>query len=662
MISRVISLLALASATALATPPPELPLETFFGDAQASQVQLSPDGRYIALLAPANNRMQLVVVDRKASKRQRITDMKDESVVGVRWVKDNRLLFFQQAKGQESFGIYAVNADGTNLRVLQQATVRDGERIANADNRRGFTIINDLRDDPNHVLASVARGSSGLVDVYRININNEKRTLVMTNNDQVRNWMTDKRGVVRLGFASDSRERSFRVVYRADDKSEFKEISRQDSDAPGWQPVAFDGDNKTLIVTSDLGRKTVGLFRVDPADNRILETLITDEIYDVDPSLIYSRKKQRYVGARYNAEKPTTVWFDADFKNLQASLDAALPETRNSISSFTDDESLFVVTSSSDRDPGSYYLYDAKAGTLALLARANPLADPAQMAEMRPITYRARDGMQLYGYLTLPAGREPKGLPLVVLPHGGPYGPRDSWGFDPEAQFLANRGYAVLQVNFRGSGGYGRDYEAAGYRQWGLKMQDDLTDGVEWSIAQGYVDRRRVAIYGASYGGYAALAGLVYTPELYVCGVNYVGVSDISRLGIMNAFNNLPKPAQEYLARRFLHPFKDAEQIKATSPANHVKNIRVPLLMAYGEYDPRVTIDHGEYLEQQLKKYGKEYKNIVVGNEGHGFNKFENRIAFYREMDQFFAKHLRPKREEVILGPLQVKELPAKLE
>lgn len=623
-----------------AAQPPELPLEVFFGDAQASQVQISPDGRYLALLAPANNRLQLVVVDRKVGKRQRITDMKDESVVGFRWVKNTRLLFHQQVKGQESFGTYAVNADGSNLRVLQQATVLEGERIANADDRRGFSIIDDLPDDPDHVLAAVVRGRSGLRDVYRININNEKRTLVLQNYHNVRSWMSDGTGTVRLGYASDSRERTFRIIYRLNEESDFREISIQDSDAPGWRPLAFDDDNKTLFITSDVGRKTFGLFKYDPEANQVTETLISDPLYDVNPSLIFSETKRRYVGASYNAEKPTTVWFDEDFKRLQAALDAALPETRNFISSFTDDESTFIVHASSDRDPGSYYLYDAKERTLALLARRNPQADPAQMAEVRPITYQARDGMQLYGYLTLPARLEPKNLPLVVLPHGGPYGPRDSWGFDPEAQFLANRGFAVLQVNFRGSGGYGRDYEAAGYRQWGLAMQTDLTDGVEWTIQQGYTDRRRVVIYGASYGGYAVLAGLAFSPELYVCGINYVGVSDISRLGFMNNFTNLSKPTQEYLSRRFLHPHKDAEQIKATSPVNHVEKIRVPLLMAYGEYDPRVTIDHGEVLEAALKKHGKEYKNIVVRNEGHGFNKFENRIAFYREMDAFLKRNV----------------------
>lgn len=662
MISRVIPLLALASATALATPPPELPLETFFGDPQASQVQLSPDGRYLALLAPANNRMQVVVVDRIAGKRQRLTNMKDESVVSVQWTNNQRLIFRQQVKGQESFGIYAINADGSNLRVLQQATVLEGERVANADERRGFVVVDDLPADPDNILVSVFRGRSGLGDLYLLNVNNERRKLVTENFGKVRSWLTDRAGVVRVAIERDENDFDASIKYRPDAKSPWREIARMPGDAPGWEPVAFDGDNRTLIIQSDVDRKTRAYYKFDPESGRIIGSLVEDPIYDVDGSLIYSAKKKKVVGARYDAEKPKTVWFDPEFKAVQAGLDAALPDTLNTITSFTDDESLFVVTAASDRDPGAFYLYDAKASSLTLLAKRFPEIDPSQMAEMRPIAFKARDGMQLYGYLTIPAGREVKNLPLIVNPHGGPYGPRDSWRFNPELQFLANRGYMILQVNFRGSGGYGRAYEEAGYRQWGLAMQDDLTDGVKWTIEQGYADPKRVAIYGASYGGYATLAGLVYTPELYVCGVNYVGASDIERLGFMLGFNNMTKPMQQFMSRRWLHPLKDAKQIYDTSPVNFVQNIRVPLLMAYGEYDPRVTIDHGIVLENALKKHGKTYKNIVVGNEGHGFNKFENRIAFYREMDAFFAANLRTPKGSVEIGPLQVKELPAKME
>lgn len=665
---RILIILAGLYVAALhAAPPPELPLETFFGDPQASQVQLSPDGRYLALLAPTNNRMQIVVVDRDAGMRRRITDMKNESVSSVAWTNNTRLIFRQQVKGQESYGTYAVDADGSNLRVLQQATVLDGDRVDNADSRRSFSVIDSLPDDPDNILVNVVRGNSGLGDVYRLNIKNEKRKLVLQNFGKVRDWITDRSGVVRVAIEGDENERFFLIKYRSDERSPWKEISRQETDAPGWTPVAFDGDNKTLIVVSDAGRKTRGLFAYDPEQMRVLGTLIDDPVYDAvdmsgEANLIYSRKKRRIVGARYDAERGKTVWFDPEFKSLQAGLDAALPETANNIVSFSDDEAVFVIAATSDRNPGAFYLFDSKSNALQLIATRYPAISPELMAEMRPISFKARDGMQLYGYLTIPAGRDLRNLPMIVNPHGGPYGPRDSWRFNPELQFLANRGYLILQVNFRGSGGYGREHEAAGYRQWGLAMQDDLTDGVKWAIEQGYADPSRVAIYGASYGGYATLAGLVYTPDLYVCGVNYVGASDIERLRFMLGFNSMPKPQQEYMARRWLHPLKDAKQIHDTSPVNFVENIRVPLLMAYGEYDPRVTIDHGQVLEAALKKYGKSYKNIVIGNEGHGFNKYENRLIFYKEMDAFFAKNLRVPGVKVTPGPVKVIEMPAKMD
>jgi len=500
-IRSVLFLLGFVQFAALrAAPPPELPLETFFDEPQASQVQLSPDGRYIALLAPANNRLQIVVVDRQTGTKRRITDMKEENITQVRWANATRLLFRQQFQGQESFGIYAVNVDGSNLRILQQATIKDGDRAVTGDRRQGFGIIDDLPDDPDHILIGAVRGRSGLIDVFRLNINDEKRKQTVENFGKVRGWMADRSGVVRIAISQDEKERRSAIYHRSDESSPWELLAERLSDAPGWSPVAFDGDDRTLIIESDEGRSTAGLFRFDPVTRRITETLVSDPVYDASgANLIYSAKKKKVVGASYDAEKSRTVWFDADFQRLQAALDTALPGAENYITSFTKDETLFTVVSASDRDPGAIYLYDAKANSLTLLARRFPKIEPEQMAKMRPITFAARDGMQLYGYLTLPVGREPKPLPLIVHPHGGPFGPRDSWGFNPEVQFLANRGYAVLQVNFRGSGGYGRAYEEAGYRQWGLKMQDDLTDGVAWAIQQGYADPKRVAIFGASY-------------------------------------------------------------------------------------------------------------------------------------------------------------------
>jgi len=473
--------------------------------------------------------------------------------------------------------------------------------------------------------------------------------------------MTDRHGVIRLALDNDEKAETTVVYYRAAENKPWVEIERFPADGPTWTPLGFDGDDRTLFIRSDRGRETDAVYAYDPETKKNLRELEGDDEYDAG-DIIYSQHRQKVIGVEIEREKPEIVWLDEADRRLAADIDGALPGTRNTIISRTADESLVVIRAASDRDAGTYYLLDVSKLELKRLAAANDRLDPKQMAQVSPITFPARDGLKLHGYLTIPVGREPKDLPLIVHPHGGPFTIRDSWGFDPEVQLLANRGYAVLQINFRGSGGYGHAFEEAGYRQWGLKMQDDLTDGVRWAVAQGVADPKRVAIYGASYGGYATLAGLTMTPDLYVCGINYVGVSDLLRLSILADFSRFPKPTQDYYARRFCHPKKDAAQLKATSPVNLIQNLRVPLLMAYGVYDPRVTSDQFKVLEDALKKYQKPYKNIVVANEGHGFHKVENALKFYAAVDAFLDEHMPGDtvNDRVEVGPLKTVDLPAK--
>lgn len=643
-----------------AAVPPVLPLDVFFGGNSISRPALSPTGRYLAWLQPANNRLNLVVLDRQLGRKLRLTDMKEENVVNFEWAGPDRLFFYQQYKGQESFGTYAVNADGTQLTVLQQATQREGDQIENGDTR-AYGVIDRLPDDPRHILIEVIRGSSGLGDPHLLDIYTGKSRKLMNNLGKIRGWMTDHRGVIRLAIANDEKEEFAAVFYRAAEDAPWTEIERFPSDGPTWSPLGFDGDNQTLWVRSNRGRATEALYTYDPVAKKILREVLADPVYDAG-GIIYSRHLGKVIGVTIDRERPETRWLDDSYRQLARDIDGVLPGTHNSIISRTEDESLVLIRAWSDRDPGTLYLLDTRKLELKRLARLNDQVSPAQMAAMTPVQFPARDGLTIHAYLTLPTGRAPKGLPLIINPHGGPYGIRDSWGFNPEIQFLANHGYAVLQVNYRGSGGYGVAFEEAGYRQWGLRMQDDLTDAVRWAVGAGTADARRVAIYGASYGGYAALAGLTMTPDLYVCGINYVGVADIPRLGLLESFGRYEAPFKRYVARRWGHPTLDAAQLKATSPINLVEKIRVPLLMAYGRYDPRVTYDQYIVLESELKKHGKSYKNITLGNEGHGFNKYENRIGFYREMEAFFAEHLPSDvgGAHVIIKPARVIDLPAK--
>ena len=301
-------------------------------------------------------------------------------------------------------------------------------------------------------------------------------------------------------------------------------------------------------------------------------------------------------------------------------------------------------------------MLDRTAGSLVQFKRIREI-DPRTMAPMEPVTFAARDGLALHGYLTRPLGRTGQRTPLILHPHGGPFGVRDSWGFNPEVQFLASRGYAVLQVNYRGSGGYGREFLNQGKQQWGRAMQDDLTDAVKWAIAQGYADPARVAIYGASYGGYATLVGLTLTPELYRCGVNYVGASDLD-ITFKNRGDDAYTTGDDFSYQREWVG-ATAEWRAATSPVNFVQNIRVPSLHAYGEQDPRVKIDHWSRLEAQLKKFGKPYESVTQKRQGHGFREEKASLGFYGTLEKFLAEHLGP-AGNVTVGETRVIDLPAK--
>lgn len=653
-----LTLILAAAARAAATPPPELPLEVFFGNAQISQLQISPDGRYLAMLQPINNRMNITVIDRVKGTKKRLTDMKEENVTEVSWMSDDRLGFRQQFKGQESFGYYAVNADGSKLSVLQQLVARDGESVINAPVKQ-YQIVDTLPNDPDYILVSVLRGSSGLGDLYKQHVVTEKFTKVMDNPGKIRQWVTDRVGVVRMGISSDEKTDTRQILYRTDAKSPWVLIEDLSFNSE-WVPLGFDGDNRTLFIRTRNGRSTSGIYTYDPEQKKITGTVFENATYDAS-GIIYNDHLKKVVAVTYEAEKPEIIWIEPTLKQLAADIDAALPGTKNVINSITKDNRLVIVRSYSDRDPGTYYLLDAAKMELSELMRINDQVNPAQMAEMRPVQFQARDGLNLHGYLTLPTGREAKGLPLIIHPHGGPYGVRDSWRFNAELQFLANRGYAVLQINYRGSGGYGLDFMEAGFREWGLKMQDDLTDGVKWAVAQGIADPANVGIYGASYGGYATLAGLVYTPDLYKVGINYVGVSDISRLGIMLQFRGAGKIFQKFIGRQWLNPDVDVAQMKATSPINFIQKIRVPTLHAYGKYDPRVTIDQGDVLKAELKKHGKDFEYIEVENEGHGFRNLENRMGFYLAVETFLKKHMPVENAAgVKIGPTKVIQMPAK--
>lgn len=635
--------LAIASVAAVAppaAPPPVLPIETLFASPEISQLRFSPNGRYLAALVPVEHRLNLVVMDLAAQSKLLVTRLTDEGIVDYLWANDDRLLFMRDEGGRENYGLYAVDRKGGPIARLAYAGER---RNAAGINPRFAGLIRRDSKDPNRVLIRAHDTMWDRPDIASMDIRTGVYRVVTPNPGMVTDWVLDWNDVARFAITDEQGKHS--VLYRDKAGEEWTRISTFDEDGQGWRPLAFDHDNRTVYVASDLGRDKVAVCKFDTVTRQMGEVVCSDDTYDVISTfggdLIVSETQRTVLGVRYNAERPRTVYWDEAAARRQTVIDQAFPGMTNTQMNATADGLRFVVLSASDRDPGVYYLLDAEKKKIEQLAIAQPKIDPEQMAAMLPVTFPSRDGRMIHGYLTLPRGREAKLLPLVLHPHGGPYGPRDLWRYDREVQFYANRGLAVLQVDYRGSGGYGHEFEQAGYKQWGLAMQDDLSDGVKWAVAQGVADPKRVVIAGASYGGYAVMAGLTLTPELYCAGINYVGVTDLMlRAKNMEDRKEFSPVLYRWHQSHIGDIYKDGKRLFDTSPVNFADRIRVPLLMGYGKNDPRVPIEHGYSMERALKRAGKPYEMVIEEDEGHGFRKEEAAIAFYKRIDQFLLKNV----------------------
>ncbi len=560
-----------------------------------------------------------------------ITGLDRQDIAGYTWVSDDHLVFTVDSDGNESFGLYSVSREDAKIRTIVDPIngVKAGLPTAN--------LLDTLENDPKNILITYDDRRVGEPDVFKVNVARGGMKMVLRNPGKVAGYLTDHNGVIRLAVIQD--RLTTRIKHRASEDSEWETIAEyQYNDDNNLTPLAFDYDNKTLLVSTNRGHDTSAIYRFDIATKTLGELVFHNELVD-HGGMLMSDKRKAIAGVTYFVNRPEYVFFDENDQKQYDALASQFPDKVVSITSRSKDESVNIVTVSSDTFPGAYYLFNSEKGEMSFLAQRAQWLDPETMAEMRPIEYQARDGMTIRGYLTIPHGSEGKDLPLIVNPHGGPFGVRDFWGFNNEHQFLASRGYAVMQINFRGSGGYGKKYLEAGYKRWGREMQHDITDGVKWAVQQGIANENKVCIYGASYGGYATMAGMTLTPELYQCGVNYVGVTDVPLL-----FESMPKRwslAAETMKSTIGDPDKDREMLEAVSPVNHVDKIRAPIFIVHGRRDPRVVMEHADRLRKQMEKLDKPYEWLVKNNEGHGFRKEENRIELYTQMEKFFAKHLK---------------------
>ncbi len=600
----------------------DIALEDFFKNPEKTTFQISPDGKHIAFFQPWENRMNIFVQPTEGGELIQLTKATERSVAGYFWANNDVISFWQDKGGDENFSLYTVNIDGTNEKHV---TPFDDVRVH---------VIDELPEDDKHVIIGMNKRNKQIFDAYRLNLETSELKMIAENPGNIAGWMTDHDGQLRIAYTADGVNTG--ILYRKTEADDFEKIIETNFKET-FSPRAFTYDNKKLYVMSNLGRDTSALYLYNPETKEQEELLYERDDVDLG-GLIMSDKRKVLTGVSYYTAKAGYHFFDDERKAIQDDLEAKLPDLELIIVSTDKAEEKCIIRTYSDKTLGSYYFYDVKTKDLKLIAEVSPWIKPEKMAEMKPITYTSRDGLTINAYLTLPPGKEnAKNLPVVINPHGGPWA-RDRWGFNPEVQFLANRGYAVLQMNFRGSTGFGRKFWELSFKQWGRTMQDDVTDGVKYLIGQGIADPKRIAIYGASYGGYATLAGIVYTPELYSCAVDYVGVSNLFTL-----FETLP-PYWEHMRKmmeeQIGNPETEKDLLKASSPIYHIENIRCPLFVAQGANDPRVKKEHSDQIVDLLKEKNISVEYMVKDNEGHGFHNEENRFDFYRAMEKFLAKHL----------------------
>jgi dipeptidyl aminopeptidase/acylaminoacyl peptidase len=627
-----LALLVLASCTSSKvkeTPAPLIDMKLFFKNGEKENFQISPDGRYFSYIANYKDVFNVFVQKVGEENAVRVTNDTVRSIRNYFW-KGDRILFLQDVGGDENFQLFSVTTEGKNLKAL---TPFPGYRTGVLD------VLQMIPGKEKEILIAVNKRDKQYFDPYLINIETGKMTLMYKNDQNYDSWFTDNNGVIRLTTKTDGVNITY--LYRDNEKDKFHELltaSFKDS----FFPQAFDSTNKIMYVLSNMGRDKIVLVEYDPVANKEIKEIFSQPDFDL-AGAAYDKKKKSITNVWWSGEKPEDFYFDKQRDTIIAKLLKQYDGHRVYFRSWDDEENNAIMDLYSDKLRHKYLLCNFKTGEIKEIANPYPWLNEEDMAQMKPITYTTRDSLTIHAYLTLPKGIEPKNLPVVVNPHGGPWA-RDEWGFDPEVQFLANRGYAVLQMNYRGSTGYGKKFWESSFKQWGKKMQDDITDGVEYLKKEGIADPGRIAIYGGSYGGYATLAGVTFTPDLYACAVDYVGVANL--FTFMNTIPPYWKPFLDQFHEMVGDPVKDSLLMAEASPVLHAGQIRTPLFVAQGANDPRVNKAESDQMVEALKKRGVEVEYMVKNDEGHGFLNQNNRYDFYGAMEKFLDKYLKPQKEE----------------
>lgn len=617
-----------------------------------SDVKISPTGKYLSAITSVEGKNVLLVLDTQTKKLLNAIRFPDNAQVGdYEWANSERLVLAKEyLKGWQDTPIYygelmAVNADGSRKAYLfgfESGEQQTGSNIKkNTPMRASAFILDPLPDDERYMLVNAIPWNDRInldfelsQDVYRVDLFNGTRKRITGSPIGRARFMTDHQGEVRFVAGEDNKNIT-KVFYRKD--GNWVNTDKLNLGLADFKPLSFADDKNTIYAAGRSQGETLGVYKINLETGDKTE-IIQDE--NVDPSnfWINGTNKQLYA-VEFENGYPSYAFVDNEDSHAKLLKDllGALPGHQVRIVSETRDAAKLVVLAFNDRNPGDYYIFDTKTLKLEYLAAAKKWLNPEQMADVKPISFTSRDGKQLHGYLTLPFGKEAKNLPLVVNPHGGPHGIRDWWGFDPQNQYLASQGIAVLQVNFRGSGGYGDQFERAGYQKWGSDIQHDIIDATQYVIDQGFADKERICIVGGSFGGYSALQSAVLAPDMFKCAIGVAGVYDLELM-----FNE-GDVANSRSGTSYLKDVlgQDKAVLKAMSPSENVDKLKANILLVHGGEDERAPIEQLESLEKGLKAHNYPYQKLVMDNEGHGFYNDEHRAKYYEQMLSFLKTNLK---------------------
>jgi len=655
-IPHALLLLALAITSPARAADAPIRIAAFFGNPSVGGAKLAPDGRHLAMLVNnSSGHDQLGVVDLADNAMKVVASFREADVGDFEWVNNGRLLYDSRDKntapGRERYapGLFAVNIDGGVRRQLVQTddVAVDEAKVAREKLPWNTLMLDQpgAQDSDWVYVAQVKIGGSRAEDRFDL----VRLDTVTARNETVqgpghtREWWLDAKGRPALAATVDGNQETLHVL---DPKTgAWRKLVTTDVYLGGegaMTPLGF-APTGELYVTSKRGRDKSALFAYDLASGKLAERPLVDlQEYDFNGALVNSAT--RLLGVRYTVDSQAVAWFDPVMKKAQEAVDKLLPGRVNALSVGVRSETPFVLVESwSDRQPSVFLLYNRESGKLSKVGESRPAIVPARMANQALVQVKARDGRLVPAWVTVPENAKGKKAPMVVLVHGGPWVRGGEWRWDAESQFLASRGYVVLQPEYRGSTGFGSEHFRAGWKQWGLAMQDDIADAARWAIAEGIADPQRICIAGASYGGYATLMGLVRDPGLYKCGIDWVGVTDIELLysGHWSRDSDLPEAYKRYGMPALVgDPVKDAAQFAATSPLKQAARITQPLLLAYGGADLRVPLYHGRKFYDAVKRSNKDVEWVEYEDEAHGWTLLETRLDFWGRVEKFLQRQI----------------------